>query len=77
MSSTCVFLSTLLPTGNAVGRVNRLPINDQYRQLVTKYSAQGKCIYLAEMGTTWESLPENEPLSYPSDFSDETHPNVG
>lgn len=76
MSSTCVFLSTLLPTGHAIGSVNRLIINDQYRQLVAKHALQGKCIYLADMGTR-DSFPQNEPFNYPADFSDEVHPNVG
>lgn len=76
MGSTCVFLSTLLPTGNVNGRLNRLPINDQFRVLVKKHAAQGKCIYLAEMATTQYPVEDNEPFDYPREFVDEAHPNV-
>jgi hypothetical protein len=76
MNSTCVFLSTLLPTGDANGRVNRIPINNQYRLLVQKRAGQGDCIFLAEMATTQEPLQQNEPFKYPEEFVDEAHPNV-
>jgi hypothetical protein len=80
MSSTCVFLSTILPTGNVNGRVNRIPMNDQYRRLVRKRASQGNCIYLAEMGSTTEGV---EIFHDPEDFCapsynncDFVHPNV-
>lgn len=48
MDKTCIFLSTLLPSGKANGEANRLIINTQYRALVSELAAS-RCIYLADM----------------------------
>ncbi|KUJ11379.1 uncharacterized protein LY89DRAFT_739567 [Mollisia scopiformis] len=56
MGSTCIMLSTLIPTTNANGAANRDNINSQYRALVTQRAAEGKCVYLADMdpgGQIW------------------------
>lgn len=74
MSNTCVFLSTLLPTTNPTGALNRLQINGQYRNLVSELSGS-KCIYLADMdpedgkaGHGWINLSTDM-------VSDGIHPN--
>ncbi|KAM0330967.1 hypothetical protein ACHAQA_003924 [Verticillium albo-atrum] len=76
MSNTCVMLSTLLPTDSAQGRVNRISINQAYRNLVRDKSGAGKCIYLADMepsgpGADFLSLNGN----YWADFNPKIHPN--
>ncbi|MBE3047575.1 hypothetical protein IMZ48_34690 [Candidatus Bathyarchaeota archaeon] len=48
MESTCIFLSTLLPTTNPTGKKNRPAINEDFRKLVNEYKDK-KCIYLADM----------------------------
>lgn len=73
MDTTCVMLSTVIPTTNSVGRVTRLTINEKYRALVKEYWAAGKCIYIADMdppgtGNGWISLTADM-------VSDGIHPN--
>lgn len=51
MADTCIILSTLLPTENEVGAVNRIAINGVFRKMVKAYSGD-KCIYLADMEPT-------------------------
>jgi hypothetical protein len=75
MADTCIMLSTLIPTTNVNGAVNRDTINDQYRALVTERAADGNCIYLADMdpgGTPWLIIPDDymaneEPHVHPND----------
>ncbi|KAM0544199.1 hypothetical protein ACHAPJ_011950 [Fusarium lateritium] len=79
MSKTCVMLSTILDSQDAVGRVQRLDMNAQYRQLVRNRDAEGKCIYLADMDppaphpahgwiNTWGDYDPGESLKvHPSD----------
>lgn len=82
MESTCIFLSTLLPTDHPDGKVNRIAINDQYRQLVSRRAADGDCIFLAEMAITTVSGVQTEIFQYPEHFCadyfncDYVHPNV-
>ncbi len=77
MSSTCIMLSTLIPSNNANGVVNIPLINSQYRALVTKRAAEGKCIYLAEM---WPNGDSSQWFQFDTDYltteSPHVHPNV-
>lgn len=49
MSDTCVIVSTLLPTNHGEGRINRISMNQAYRNVVRDKANDGKCIYLADM----------------------------
>lgn len=72
-ADTCIILSTLLPTTNPNGKVNRIPINEEYRKLVREYEDE-KCIYLADMepeGEGKDFLSVDEPI-----YADPVHPNV-
>ncbi|KAK0099309.1 hypothetical protein ONS96_008539 [Cadophora gregata f. sp. sojae] len=74
MSSTCIMLSTLLPTTNGNGAGNRGSINQQYRDLVTRRAGEGKCIYLADMdpgGQVWFNFQTD----YMEGESPAVHPN--
>lgn len=75
MAETCIILSTLLPTENKQGAINRISINNDYRKLVKAYEAD-KCLYLAEMEQTG---PGKNFISLEGDnWSDspKVHPNV-
>lgn len=75
MSNTCIFLSTLIPTNNEVGMLQRDSINSQYRALVNTRASEGKCIYLADMdpnGAVWLTWPDD----YWSAEVIHVHPNV-
>ncbi|KAK7432202.1 hypothetical protein QQZ08_001147 [Neonectria magnoliae] len=79
MSKTCVILSTVLDSMDPTGRVVRLNINAQYRQLVKNRAAEEKCIYLADMDPpaphpasgwikTWEDYDQGEDIHvHPND----------
>lgn len=75
MSSTCIMVSTLIPTTNANGAANRGNINNQYRALVKQRAGEGKCVYIADMdpnGQVWldlntEYLAGEEPKVHPND----------
>ncbi|RDW68818.1 putative esterase [Aspergillus mulundensis] len=69
MAKTLIILSTLLPSGNANIAANTPAVNAQYRDLVTAMRSEGRFIVLAEMNA------DPSFLDYPSDFSDDTHPN--
>ena len=49
MSETCVIVSTLLPTNHGEGRINRISMNQAYRNVVRDKANSGKCVYLADM----------------------------
>ena len=53
MADTCIMVSTLIPTTDSTGSVNRLTINQKYRDVVTQRSGEGRCVYLAEMELDW------------------------
>lgn len=73
MKDTCIILSTLLPTTNANGKINRITMNNQYRKLVDDYKGE-RCIYLADMEPTGEG---SDYISVDGPYwSDPTHPNV-
>ena len=80
MKDTCVYLSTLLPTSDPTGAQNRIGVNDQFRQLVSRRAGEGKCIYLADMGNP--DLNGAEYFKNPEDYCasyfkcDGVHPNV-
>jgi lysophospholipase L1-like esterase len=74
MANTCVMLSTLIPSTDPNGVVNRITINAQYRDLVTELSGS-KCIYLADMDPPTGAA--NGWISTSADMiSDGIHPNV-
>lgn len=73
MEKTCIILSTLLPTTNDLGKINRIPMNNDFRRLVDDYKGE-RCIYLADMEPTGEG---SDYLSVDGPYwSDPTHPNV-
>lgn len=73
MKHTCIILSTLLPTTEKLGRINRIPMNNDYRRLVDDHKGE-RCIYLADMEPTGEG---SDYLSVDGPYwSDPTHPNV-
>lgn len=79
MAGTCVMVSTLLNTTDPTGSVQRVTMNQQYRDLVKTRNQEGKCVYLADMDppegvqhgwiSTWDDYKEGE--------NPHTHPNVG
>lgn len=76
MSNTCIMVSTVLPTTSAIGTTNRVTTNKNYRDLVSKRAAEGKCIYLADIdfsdGTQWLDFDTD----YDPSESVHIHPNV-
>ena len=73
MANTCVMLSTILPTTNPITSVNRITMNEQYRQLVAELYTAGKCIYLAEMDPSGDASGW---IDANNDLIDGTHPTV-
>ena len=76
MENTCVILSTLIPTEDRQGSINRVSINSAYRRLVDDYNGD-KCIYLADMEPTGDG---KDFISLDGDYwadSPKVHPNVG
>ncbi|KAF4412991.1 Multidomain esterase [Colletotrichum fructicola] len=59
MANTCVMLSTILPTADATGALNRITANQQYRLLTEQLAASGKCIYMADMDPDEPSIAHN------------------
>lgn len=75
MGDTCVILSTLIPTEDSQGAINRITINSAYRRLVNDRSGD-KCIYLADMEPTGEG---SDFITLDGDYwadSPKVHPNV-
>ncbi|KAL4898828.1 hypothetical protein BDW74DRAFT_184352 [Aspergillus multicolor] len=66
---TLIILLTLLPSGNANIARNTPIVNTQYRELVNAMCNKDKSIILAKING------DDSFLEYPSDFSDDTHPN--
>ena len=78
MSETCVIVSTLLPTNHGTGRINRIAINQAYRNVVRDKSNANKCIYLADMEPPGEGsgfLGLNQPV-WAAGENPVIHPNV-
>ena len=78
MGETCVIVSTLLATNHGQGRINRISMNQAYRNVVRDKSNDGKCIYLADMEPAGEGS-NFLGLSEPVWMAGETihiHPNV-
>lgn len=75
MADTYVILSMVIPTEDAQGAINRIPINSAYRELV-KDRGGDKCIYLADMEPTGEG---KNFITLERDYwadSPRVHPNV-
>lgn len=75
MAKTCIILSTLLPTSDRKGMVNRITMNEQYRRLVRDHQDE-RCIYLADMEPPGEGA---DYISVNGDYWDDdpkVHPNV-
>ena len=78
LSDTCVILSTLIPTGVQTGTINRITINQAYRNLVRDRFQEGKCIYVADMEPPGQGsgfLGLNQPVW--ANENPVIHPNVG
>ena len=67
MGETLIVLTTVLPTTDQTGAANRLPVNEQYRNLINTLRGSGRPIVLAEM----------QDLITLSDLAEGTHPNDG
>jgi hypothetical protein len=75
MAETCIILSKLLPTGHPDGRIQRLPINTAYRQLVRDYRDR-KCIYIADMEPQGPGANFLAFTRINDFYVDDTHPRV-
>lgn len=78
MRDTCIILSTLLPTSAREGTINRISINQGYRNLVRTRFGEGKCTYIADMEPPGEGsgfLGLNQPVWAPNE-NPVIHPNV-
>lgn len=62
-----VFLSTLLPNGNANANKYVNTINEGYRNLVTSYQSAGKKVQLADMNTGWITASQLPDGTHPDD----------
>lgn len=52
-------LSTILPTADSSGALNRITANQQYRILTEQLAASGKCIYMADMDPDEPNIAHN------------------
>ncbi|KAJ0379588.1 hypothetical protein COL26b_002096 [Colletotrichum chrysophilum] len=68
-------LSTILPTADATGALNRITANQQYRLLAEQLAASGKCIYMADMDPDEPNIAHNW-IALEADIGgDGIHPN--